>query len=109
MPGKAYAVTTGAGLVAQVIALADKLGLDYQAVDSCILLFKRSRLPCNGHVPTALDAFAHEHFLPASAGANWGWTRDLSQKAGRGVRECVFPAFEASYIEGVEYLEADDA
>ena len=30
MPGKAYAVTTGAGLVAQVIALADKLGLDYQ-------------------------------------------------------------------------------
>lgn len=30
MPGRAYAVTTGAGLVAQVIALADTLGLECQ-------------------------------------------------------------------------------
>ncbi|HEX6511388.1 MAG TPA: PD-(D/E)XK nuclease superfamily protein [Chloroflexota bacterium] len=30
MPGRAYAVTTGAALVAQVLALADKLGLEAQ-------------------------------------------------------------------------------
>ena len=30
MPGRAYAVTTGAGLVAQVVGLADKLGLEAQ-------------------------------------------------------------------------------
>ncbi len=30
MPGRAYAVSTGAGLVAQVLAVAEKLGLDCQ-------------------------------------------------------------------------------
>jgi hypothetical protein len=49
-------------------------------------------------VPTAFDAATHEFFVPATAGADCGFTRDLGPGDGVGVREVVVRPFPTASI-----------
>jgi hypothetical protein len=92
---------TGAPRVWQV------LGVSGEPVDSCVLTFRRSRLACIGHIPSALDAFTHENFLAPETGATWGRTKDLASPTGAGgVRECVLRQFLAEFVDMIEFVEA---
>lgn len=85
------------------------LGVRESAVPTCVLKFRRRSLDCTGHVPSALDAFTHPYFLPATPSDTWGWTRDLGSSdpsSSRGVRECVLRPFPTSRIDDIELIEA---
>jgi hypothetical protein len=78
-------------------------------IDLCVMRFRRSAIPCRGHVPTGLDAYNHPYYEPVLPGSMWGLTRDLRSSVSapiQGVRECVVVAFPARHIEDFELVEA---
>lgn len=70
-------------------------------LDACRLHFP---LDGEGRVPSCLDAYTSEHFVPAPAGADWGRTTDLAIPGAEGVRECVVAQFAWNRVTRWEVL-----
>jgi hypothetical protein len=91
------------GPVTSTRRICQLIGIPEITDDLTVLDFAQSRVG-EGHVPTAIDAFVHEHFWAPNLEASWGRTRDLSDGVTEGVRECVVREFSASLIDHVEIV-----
>lgn len=81
------------------------LGLDPRPTPVAHALFRYARSTTGlAKVPTAFDAGTHAHFLPPSAGAPHGTTKDLRTPGAKGVREVVVRPFSVRLLRQPEFI-----